>query len=296
MTASDAYNKFLRAKQLRGLSPKTVDSYKSFLLPFVQFVGDSVEISALNTDIALDYIQTLFTRPLADATRATYVRHLKVFLRWLKEKYNVFFDLTEIVIPKTGKKVVHLLSPDEVMKLFSSISSKIGWIQLRNYAILSLMLDSGLRQGEIVSLLWCNVDYSRKIALVYGKGKKERYIPLGEFSIDCLSKYQQACPFKSEYVFVGRRGEQITKNAVKLFVQKLRKTSGIDFSSHKLRHNFATNYVIDSLERTGQCDVFTLQALMGHESAKTTEVYLHQAAVMIALKNNHSHLDGIMGV
>ena len=296
MTVFDAYNKFLRAKQLRGFSPKTIDSYRCFLPPFIRFVGDSIDISTLNTDIALDYIQTLFTRPLADATRATYVRHLKVFLRWLKEKYNVFFDLTEIVIPKTGKKVVHLLSPDEVMKLFSSVSSKIGWIQLRNYAILSLMLDSGLRQGEIVSLLWCNVDYSRKIALVCGKGKKERYIPLGEFSIDCLSKYRQACPFKSEYVFVGRRGEHITGNAVKLFVQKLRKTSGIDFSSHKLRHNFATNYVIDSLERTGQCDVFTLQALMGHESAKTTEVYLHQATAMVALKNNHSHLDGIMGV
>ena len=111
-----------------------------------------------------------------------------------------------------------------------------------------------------------------------------------------MKEYRELCPYESDYVFVDRYGNSITNNAIKKLVQKLKKSTGLDFCSHKLRHNFATNYCIDSLEQTGQCDAFTLQVLMGHESVKTTEKYMHYASSMVASKNVHSHLDMVFGV
>ena len=111
-----------------------------------------------------------------------------------------------------------------------------------------------------------------------------------------LEEYRKLCPYERDYVFVSRRGAPITNNTIKKFIQKIKCSTGIDLSSHKLRHNFATNYCIDSLEETGQCDAFTLQVLMGHESVKTTEKYMHYASSMVASKNAHSHLDMVFGV
>lgn len=147
-----------------------------------------------------------------------------------------------------------------------------GNLPMRNCTIIALMLDSGLRQNEISTLLWG--DIYKEYAIVRGKGNKERFVPLGTTTRQYLQQYRQACPFTSEYVFVTRRGNPMTNNAIKLLVQKLKRSSGINLSSHKLRHNFATNYCIDSLERTGQCDAFTLKILMGHEDIKTTERYM----------------------
>ncbi|MCC8139469.1 MAG: tyrosine-type recombinase/integrase [Lachnospiraceae bacterium] len=279
---------------MKNLSPKTIYAYECFVLPFVQFVGASSDVMVIDTDIVLNYIVTLFERPLADATRATYIRHIKAFIRWLKDYYAIPVALSEIEIPKTEKKFVRILSNEDVKHLFSCIQSKPAWIQARDRAIIALMLDSGLRQNEVSTLLRSNVYAS--YAIVQGKGSKERAVPIGSMVRRFLDAYYSLCPFQSEYVFADRHGSQLSNNAIKLMVQKVKRASGIDFSSHKLRHNFATNYCIDSLETTGQCDAYTLKALMGHESISTTERYMHYAQSLIASKNNHSHLDSVFGV
>lgn len=294
MTVIDAFDRFLLKKQLKNLSQKTITAYRDFVMPFIQYAGESSDIMKIDTDMVLNYILTLYKRPLSEATRATYIRHIKAFLRWLKDSYSIPVILSEIEIPKTGKKNVRILSPEDIKTLFSCIKCESEWLRLRNCAIIALMLDSGLRQNEVSTLLWR--DIYKAYAIVRGKGNKERFVPLGATTQQYLQQYRQACPFTLDYVFVARRGTPMTNNAIKLLVQKLKRSSGINLSSHKLRHNFATNYCIDSLERTGQCDAFTLKILMGHEDIKTTERYMHYAQGLVASKNNHSHLDNILGV
>lgn len=128
---------------------------------------------------------------------------------------------------------------------------------------------------------------------VTGKGAKERLVSLGRASREFLDYYLSLCPHKSEYVFVGRLGAPITTNTVKIFVNKLKHKTGIDISSHKLRHNFATNYCIDSIRATGNSNVYDLSILLGHESIETTRIYEHFAHEILALENTRSHLDKV---
>lgn len=296
MHLQTAFNQFIRKKRLKNLSDKTIENYIAFVSPFVNHFGASFDIQNLTTEDILTYIDGLFCKNIADATRATYIRHLKIFLRWMKDCYNIPVALSEIEIPRTGKKIVYILSDEDIRHLFSSIECENEWLQLRNCAIVSLMLGSGLRQSEVVTLKWLNIHFDQDYAIVSGKGEKVRCVPMGAVIRNFLLEYKKLCPFRSEYVFVSRRGDPITNNTIKQLIQKLKKKSGIDFSSHKLRHNFATNYCMDSLERTGQCDAYTLQVLLGHENVKTTEKYLHYARSMVAAKNNHDHLDQVFGL
>ena len=293
---NDAFNRFIRKKRLKNCSEKTIKNYTEMLAPFLEFLGANIDVSGITTDVVLDYIDTLFSRKLADASRATYIRHIRTFLRWLKDCYDIPVALTEIELPKTRKKIVRLLTDDEIKLLFNNITCQTEWLRLRNCSIVALMLGSGLRQNEVTTLQWKNMYFNENYAVVRGKGDKERCVPLGSTTIQYLMQYKSLCPYENEFVFVERRGAPITNNAIKLLVQKIKKRTGIDFSSHKLRHNFATNFCKDSLEATGQCDAFTLQVIMGHEDIKTTEKYMHYASSMIASKNARSHLDAVFGV
>ena len=127
--------------------------------------------------------------------------------------------------------------------------------------------------------------------VVCGKGNKERTVPLGSFTIRFMREYLRLCPHKSDKIFVERRGEPLTCNAVKLLVRKLAKELPFELSSHKLRHNFATNYCIDQYETRGNIDIYSLMIIMGHEDIETTERYLHHAKEIISTRNSISHLD-----
>ena len=97
-----------------------------------------------------------------------------------------------------------------------------------------------------------------------------------------------------DYFFLERdRNSPITDNAVKLLVNRMAKKLPFEFSAHKLRHNFATNYCLDQYEANGQIDIYRLKVLLGHSELKTTEMYLHIANEIIASQTHISHLDKV---
>ncbi|MEG0813727.1 MAG: tyrosine-type recombinase/integrase, partial [Clostridium sp.] len=219
------------------------------------------------------------------------------FLRWVYIEYELSFDPIKIKVPKSPKKNVHIYSDSEVRYIFSLVRTSIPWMTARNKAILALMLDSGLRQCEVCGLRSVDVDIERYIMKVTGKGSKDRMVPLGRMSLQLMNDYLNMCPFKdSDYVFVDRHGSFLSGNAVRLFVYHLERKLPFKFSSHKLRHNFATNYCIDHVRETGKSDVYDLSILMGHESIETTKKYEHFAHEIIASENNISHLDNVYKV
>lgn len=140
-----------------------------------------------------------------------------------------------------------------------------------------------------------DINIDNMIILVHGKGNKERFVPLGKMSLQLLQSYSNICPYHNEYVFCNKDGSKLTTNAVKKFMNKLKRDTGLaNLSSHKLRHNFATNYCLDMLKNKGLVDIYKLSAILGHEDVETTKIYLHIAEKLLAASGFDSHLDSIL--
>lgn len=216
---------------------------------------------------------------------------MKIFLCWIYENYDLSFDPHKIRLPKAPKKNVHIFNDVEIDTIFDSVKSSYTWITARNKAIVAIMLDSGMRLNEVSTLRQCNIDYQRMIFKVTGKGAKDRLVPFGNVTKNFISDYLLICPYKSQYLFVDRCGGQLSKNAIQTFVNRLKHELNIDLSSHKLRHNYATNYCIDNLRIKGNTNIYDLSVLMGHSTIETTKRYEHFAYELIAAENSISHLD-----
>lgn len=291
MTILEAFDNFILSRQLADLSPKTILDYKQFIYPFLRSVGSDLPIEELGQDKITLYISDVLKKPISKSTRATYIRHLKVFLKWMQSEYSVPYEYKRVKVPKSPKKNVRIYSPDELEEIFLHIHAESEWLTLRNKCIVALMYDSGLRQSEVCTLERSRVSYSEKRMVVYGKGCKERTVPLGSLAARYMTDYLSLCPFRSDKVFVNRYGHEMTGNAVKLLISKISSQLPFELSSHKLRHNFATNYCIDQYEDRGQVDIYKLMILLGHEDIETTRRYLHHANELISTKNCISHLD-----
>lgn len=291
MTVKDAFRQFIRTRYIKGLSDKTIKSYQCLVSPFLRYIGDDTEMEDITQDDIEDYLDSLYARPLSRSTVATYIRNARIFLKWYEDKYDVEYTTDEVLVPRSPKKVLHLYTPDEIKLIFQTIDACAPWLSARNRAMVALMLDSGIRQGEVCSLLVKNVDFDSRRMKVCGKGNKERFVPLGHTASRLLNDYLALRPYEIDNVFVGFYGEKITPNAIKTMTWNLQKLLPFEFSSHKLRHNFATNYLLDQYERFGQMDIYQLMAIMGHEDIKTTQRYLHEANSILAVKACISHLD-----
>ena len=293
MNVQDTYESFIMSRMLSDLSDKSIKDYRMFINPFVRFLGSERLISSvLQSDIE-KYIYGLMQRPLARATRSTYIRHIKIYLKWCEERYTVQYSTKFVKVPKMPKKNVRIYSADEVRMIFNKVVNSIDWIVSRNKAMIALMYDSGLRQAELCRLERSWVDMGQKRIKVHGKGDKERYVPLGSLAGQMLAEYLCECPYDSDYVFVTKQGEQLTCNTVKLMVSKLALQLDFDLSCHKLRHNFATNYCINQYEKHGRVDIYSLMYIMGHENIETTRRYLHLAMEIVATRESISHLDNL---
>ena len=296
MKLEKAFEKFIMSKKMADLSPKTISDYRQTVQPFVKYMGADRTVSDISQDDVDNYISMIVEMSISKATKSSYIRQTKVFLKWLDSVCIVNYNYKLIKVPKAPKKVVKIYSDEELKCILDTVSAENEWLVFRNKAIISLMYDSGLRQAEVCGLRCNKTSFENKRMTVYGKGSKERVVPLGNVSIYFLKKYMELCPYKSQYVFVDRYGAELTCNSVKILVYKIAKQLPFEFSSHKLRHNFATNYCLDQYEKKGQIDIYSLKALMGHSDIETTERYLHLAMEIIASRNSISHLDKILGL
>jgi len=295
MIVQEAFENFILSRRLADLSDKTIKDYELFVTPFVNFLGADKEVGSIQQQDINAYIAKILDKPLSKATRATYIRHIKVFLKWLQEDYVVQYDYKRIKVPKNPKKKVRIYSTDELLEIFEHIHAESEWMTLRNKCIIALMYDSGLRQSEICTLERSRITCNENRMVVSGKGNKERTVPLGALAARFMREYLERCPYTSDKLFVNRYGRPLTCNAVKLLISKVSDLLDFELSSHKLRHNFATNYCIDQYEEYGQVDIYRLMILMGHEDVETTRRYLHHANEIIGTKNCISHLDKVIG-
>lgn len=291
MTMQEVFDSFILSRELADLSAKTVTDYRDALRPFLAFIGPDSPVDALRLSDVQSYISKLLKRPLSRASRASYIRQLKVFLRWSEEELGISCDAKKIRVPKAPRREVRIYSPEEIFLIFDSVQAESEWMTARNRAVIALMYDSGLRQAEVCTLLRSRLSFSDNRMIVRGKGDKERTVPMGSRTRQYIQEYISLCPYAGDRLFLDRYGNPLTCNAVKLMVSKLAGVVPFELSSHKLRHNFATNYCVDHMEQEGRVDIYKLMYIMGHEDIKTTERYLHFAYEILASKGHISHLD-----
>ena len=292
MTVQEAFDKFIRSRLREGCSEKTIESYNNLTYPLRSYLGPIFEMENLRQGMIDDFIGSLYDRKnLSRSTLASYIRNASIFLRWCQQGRNLLYDASLIRVPKTPKKILRLYSPEDIQLIFDTVEVSPEWLIARNKAMIALMLDSGLRQSEVAGLTMENLDFERKRLKVTGKGAKDRYVPLGRFSADMLRKYLSVRPYNLPVVFLSVHGQPISCGAIKSMTGDMQKRLPFEFSSHKLRHNFATNYLVDQYYQYGHMDVYQLMSIMGHEDISTTKRYLHEAQSIVAASSSISHLD-----
>lgn len=297
MTLDFVLSKFLDTKKLAGLSDKSIVCYREFIGFFLDFVGRDTLLQDVSKNDIEAYLFSLYNRSISLSTRASYIRHLKVFVKWVEKQYSISLGSENIVVPKSPKKNIYIYSDDEIRLLFDSIHAPSYWLTLRNASIVVLMLDSGLRQSEVANVRYKYLKLDKGLLTVCGKGNKERTVKVGLTSKLLIKKYMNACPYDiTDFLFLDKSGGHISNNTIKRFMFNLNRVLPFDVSCHKLRHNFATNYCLDQYNKYGSVDIFQLKALMGHEDVSTTERYLHIANEIIASNCSISHVDNIFNL
>ncbi len=290
MELQTCYNEFIAFKKTY-CAKETIDYYEENITKFLCFVSDQgdlkpdVEIIDLNT--LYEYLYYLRQSNIKNTSVKTYFRAVKTFANWLQdENYIDYINMNKIKMPRSDASVKVPLTELEVKAIDSCFDFE-DVLDLRNYCILHLMLDCGLRSGEVIRLYDDSFDFENNIIYIDGKGSKKRVVPLPEFLKIRLLSYQYLASVRGVF-FRSKQGNPITDNAIKMFVRRLREKSGVvRLHPHLLRHTFATSYVLAG----GNLEF--LRLLMGHSSLEITQRYIHLANTAVIMKQDIYHLDTV---
>ena len=216
------------------------------------------------------------------ATRARKVSSIRVFFNYLSQKANLIEKnpAQNLETPKIEKRMPKYLTLDDSKKLLT-VTSDEERNKERDYAIITLFLNCGLRLSELVGININDISFDDAKMTVIGKGNKERTIYLNKACLQAINNYLGVRPkigikpTSTKALFLSERKERISKRTVQYVVDKELKRAGLDtkkYSTHKLRHTAAT-----LMYQYGNVDIRALQELLGHESISTTEIYTHVA-------------------
>jgi len=206
-----------------------------------------------------------------------HVRAIKAFWGWLlKEGYTDKNPLANFPLPKVPSTVIKTLTKEQILELFSNID-KSSLTGMRDYCILLLLIDSGIRVSELAGIKISDIDFPHNLIMITGKGQKQRVVPITRHTKKHLNQYLRnsrplLCKSGTPYLFPSRDGEHISVNGIQQFLRRLAKKSGlgnVKCSPHIFRHSFATHALANG------ANVLVLKDIMGHESLATTNKYTH---------------------
>ena len=298
-------------------SPNTIKEYNYDLATFLKFIKvrfkmtDEEDFSKITIkdiplitikQIKLDDIHAFWsyltnTYHSKAATRARKASSIRVFFNYLSQKANLieFNPAQNLETPKLDKRLPKYLSLEDSKKLLNVAGSDDNRNNKRDYAIITLFLNCGMRLSELVGINIKDINFSECQMTVIGKGNKERTIYLNKACMTAINNYLAVRPVEGiktdkanskNALFLSERKERISRRTVQYIVDKELRAAGLDtskYSVHKLRHTAAT-----LMYQYGKVDIRALQEVLGHESISTTEIYTHVANVQArsAIENN----------
>ena len=261
----------------RNASVHTLRAYQSALEKIRTHIDGKPWRSCTAEDFR-DYLYRLSKEGAARSYIRLQFSALRAFYKFLQARKKIRANpATEVQLPKLEKKLPIVLTRTQVKELLAAPlrvkkpRNAPDWMPLRDAAVLELFYSSGLRLGELAALDVADVDLYTESVRVLGKGKKERICPVGLPALESIQRYRSAAKVHRGPLFINKQRQRISPRSIWLIVRRyLRHTSiPITISPHKLRHSFATHL----LDRGA--DLRSVQALLGHASLSTTQIYTH---------------------
>lgn len=273
-----SFKHYLQAE--RGMAVNTVLAYGRDLDRYQAWVSSGGLKNYLDPSVRelSCYLEFLREENLAPPSAARHLVALKMFYRYLRMEERVTRNAVDLLSsPALWERIPHVLSPDAVNKLLTAPRGDERFY-LRDRALLETLYATGSRASEVVGLKLADMYLDASFCKCFGKGSKQRIVPLGEPAIAALRTYlRELRPLlvrpnpEAPWVFVSRGGKILTREMLWMLVKKYARRSGLNakVSPHTLRHSFATHLL------SGGADLRTVQELLGHASIRTTQHYTH---------------------
>lgn len=293
-----ALTKFLTELQaVRGRSVHTIDAYRRDLKPWVDFLVDQYRTQPStppNDPLFLRlYLRRRTEQGSSNRSVARFLSALSTFQKFLPtqsggEKY--IFKLPQI---KFSGKLPSFVPQSDAVRIFEdntqiNPANRFGW--WRDYLMVGLLYVSGLRRSELASLTVSQLDLSRGLMAVLGKGNKQRVVPIGEATVGEIRQY---LALRSELlalsnsaedrVFLNQRGGPLSVRSVDRLVKGFARRRGMTFTPHTLRHSFATHMLENG------ADLVLIKEILGHSSLSTTQKYTHVTAETMKAAHRKAH-------
>ena len=273
-----AVEEFLRYLEVeRNASPRTITAYQQALAAFRAHTKRRPWKDCVADDFR-DYLFEAMKKRQARSYIRLQFSAFRTFYRFLVERKGLARDpVRELELPKAEKKLPLVLTRQQIDELLTAPlkvpkqQAAPAWMPLRDAAIMEVFYSSGLRLSELASLNVADVDLYTESVRVLGKGRKERVCPVGAPALEIVSRYRAAANVQTGPLFINKGRSRISPRSIWLTLKRyLRHTSiPISISPHKLRHSFAT-HILDA-----GADLRSVQALLGHASLSTTQIYTH---------------------
>lgn len=270
----------------KALSENTVQNYIFDLDRFIAFLESREEITEVKnvSDKVVEkyifYLRNLKTKKGGYYSSKSVNRHIssmKTFFKFLLNEKHIENNPTDIIdTPKTSRKLPEVLSVKEIDEMLSKTDIDDVY-ECRDRAILETMYASGLRVSELTNLKLTDVYEKEGILLIFGKGSKERIVPIGSSALKYMNIYLEKSrpflrkPYSEDFVFLNFRGRNLSRMAIWNIINKYAKLAGIkkEMHPHILRHSFATHLL------EGGADIRIIQEMLGHSDISTTQIYTH---------------------
>ena len=271
--------KYIRYLKLqRNMSGNTLDAYQRDLHKLLDYLSHAEkDIREVTLEDLEHFSAGLHDIGIGARSQCRILSGVRSFFRFLQLDGYREDDPSELLeSPQIGDHLPEVLSPEEVDQLEASIDLS-KWEGHRNRAIIEVLFSCGLRVSELVNLKLSNLYLDEEFIRVFGKGSKERLVPISQKAIKELGywfddrSHMTIKPGEEDYVFLNRYGKHLTRVMILIMIKRQAEAAGIrkTISPHTLRHSFATALL------EGGADLRVIQALLGHENIGTTEIYTH---------------------
>lgn len=268
----DAFIQYLRVE--RGVSEITVKNYREDFKIFLLSFPDVRATDDLNVDMLPEFVRRQDELARSSSTILRRYSLLRNYFSFLNEEDVLHEEIPDVDKPKSSKRLPFVMSNEEVDELLEApdISKDNG---MRDRAMLELMYATGLRVSELLSLRFRNLNMQNGLITVYGKGNKQRSVPVSSFALEFLRKYIDG-PRKrvkgskdTDIIFLNRDGKALSRTYFFMQVKRYAEEKGIDssVSPHTLRHCFATHLLENG------ASLRAVQEMLGHSNIATTQIY-----------------------
>jgi integrase/recombinase XerC len=290
-----AVTNFIRALHERNASPHTIKAYTTDLAQFADYVGPQ-RWGEIDHVLIRGYLSSLYERGLSKTSVARALAALRSLYRWLAQEGAVDQNPAALVAtPKLPKKLPRVPTIEEVNTVLDSKMPECSAFNQRDLAILELLYGCGIRNSELIGINVDDIRWSNEVVLVRGKGRKERYVPLGESANAAVRTYlpvrqkilEETKRTTERALLINLRGSRLTTRSVGRIVKQIAVANGLspDVHPHTLRHAFGTHMLEEG------ADLRAIQEMLGHERLSTTQRYTQLTVkhVMEVYDRTHPH-------